>query len=303
MKKVLCLVLLFALMVTSFVACDKKEDPKTDKESSSVSAPSAEESKDTSASTEDSAVESVSTEDSAVESVSTEDSEVEPTSTEDSAVESTSTEDSAVESTSTEDSEVALGGDDALVGAWEATEDGVTVVFAFEADGKGKMSTMGISMDLTWSVVDGKLSASATFMGETEEMLKDAEYTVDGDSVTITYEGEALTLTRSTGAGEESDETSSDMPLGGDDALVGAWEATEDGVTVVFTFEADGKGKMESMGVAMDLTWSVVDGKLNASMSFMGETEEMLKDAEYTIDGDSLTITSEGEPVTLTKKA
>lgn len=89
----------------------------------------------------------------------------------------------------------------------------------------------------------------------------------------------------------------------GGDSIIGSWTFTEDGVTTTITFEEDGKGKIEAAGISMDMTWSEKDGKLTASMSFMGETEEMLKDAEYTIDGDSLTITSEGEPVTLTKKA
>ena len=87
----------------------------------------------------------------------------------------------------------------------------------------------------------------------------------------------------------------------GGDSIIGSWTFTEDGVTTTITFEEDGKGKIEAAGISMDMTWSEKDGKLTASMSFMGETEDLFKDAEYTIDGDKLTVKSEGETVTLTK--
>ncbi len=293
MKKVLSLVMVLALMLVCFVACDNAEGPKTnEKDNSSVAAPSTEESANASASTEDSADVSASTEDSTDVSVS-----------EDSADESASEEieSSESEADSAISEDVALGGDDAILGAWEATEDEVTLIFVFEEDGKGKLETMGITMDMIWSAADGKLNASITFMGETEEMLKDADYSLDGDSLSITMEGETVVFTRSNGIIEDSD-TEISIALGGDDAIVGTWEATEEGVTVAFTFNADGTGKAETMGVEMDITWSAADGKLSASMSFMGTSEEMLADAEYSVDGDSLTIDDGMDVVVLTKK-
>ncbi len=88
----------------------------------------------------------------------------------------------------------------------------------------------------------------------------------------------------------------------GGDSIIGTWTATEDGETVAITFEEDGKGKVVSSGITVDMTWSEKNGKLTASMSFMGISEEIFKDAEYKVDGDKLTITSEGKPVTFTKK-
>ncbi len=91
------------------------------------------------------------------------------------------------------------------------------------------------------------------------------------------------------------------VSCGGDD-IIGTWEGKQDGITMTLTFEEDGKGKVASEGISMDMTWEIKDGKLNASMSFMGETEEMFKGAEFEVDGDKLTITSNGESVTFNKK-
>lgn len=88
----------------------------------------------------------------------------------------------------------------------------------------------------------------------------------------------------------------------GGDSLIGTWEGEQDGVSMTITFEKDGKGSISSAGMTMDMTWSASDGKLNASMSFMGMSEEMFKDAEYKLNGNKLTITVEGESVEFTKK-
>ena len=284
MKKFLSLVMVFALMLVCFAACDNAEGPKTnEKDNSSVAAPSTEDSTDASASTEDSTDVSASAEDISDEPASEE-------------IESSESEaDSAISE------DVTLGGDDALLGAWEVTEDEITMILTFEEEGKGTMETLGMTMDMTWSAADGKLTASLSVMGETSEMLKDADYSLDGDSLSITMEGETVVFTRSNGVSEDSD-TEISIALGGDDAIVGTWEATEEGVTVAFTFNADGTGTMESMGVEMDMTWSAADGKLTAYMSFMGTSEEMLADAEYSVDGDSLTIDDGMDVVVLTKK-
>lgn len=91
------------------------------------------------------------------------------------------------------------------------------------------------------------------------------------------------------------------VSCGGDD-IIGTWEGKIDGEVMTLTFEEDGKGKIGSEGLTMDMTWEIKDGKLSASMSFMGMTEEMFKGAEFSVDGDKLTITADGETVTFTKK-
>lgn len=87
-------------------------------------------------------------------------------------------------------------GGGSIEGSWEATEDGVTMTYTFEEDGKGKVSMEGVELDLTWSTSGDKISASLSMAGATEELFTDADYEIDGDELTITYEGETLTLTR-----------------------------------------------------------------------------------------------------------
>lgn len=82
--------------------------------------------------------------------------------------------------------------------------------------------------------------------------------------------------------------------------LIGSWSATEEGVEVIFTFKDGGKGTMSSMGIEMDMTWSTDGDKINMSMSFMGETEEM--SGTYKIEGNKLSLTADGETLVLTKK-
>lgn len=83
----------------------------------------------------------------------------------------------------------------------------------------------------------------------------------------------------------------------GGNSIIGSWEATVEGVSMKLTFEEDGKGSITTMGVTADMTWSAEGDKLNASMAVMGITEEVFKDATYSVDGDSLSITMEGETV------
>ncbi len=85
-------------------------------------------------------------------------------------------------------------------------------------------------------------------------------------------------------------------------SVVGSWVLEEDGMSMVLTFEEGGKGSADVLGVKADLTWSEKDGKLTAAMSFMGNTDELFKDAPYTVDGNKLSITADGETVVLTKK-
>ncbi len=262
MKKVLSLIMVLALILVCFAACTGGGEPKdNNKDNSSAAAPSAEDSTDASTSED---------------------------------------KDNAPESTPVEPDTNGGATDAGLCDTWEVTEDGITVAITFNADGTGKMETLGMTMDIAWSVTDGKLNASASLMGETEEMFKDAEYSIDGDTLTVTQEDESMVLTRKGGSGNSG--TTLPGGTGGDDALVGSWEVTEDGITMVLNFEEDGKGNMESVGVSMDMAWSVTDGKLSASMSFMGETEELFAGADYTVDGDKLTVTIDGESLVLTKK-
>lgn len=85
-------------------------------------------------------------------------------------------------------------------------------------------------------------------------------------------------------------------------SIIGTWTATQEGVTMEMTFENGGKGKVSTMGMSMDMEWSAEGNKLTASMSVMGQTQEMFKDAEFAVKGNELSITADGETVVFTKK-
>lgn len=89
---------------------------------------------------------------------------------------------------------------------------------------------------------------------------------------------------------------------GKSDSIIGTWEATQDGVTASFTFEEGGKGKMETMGMSVDTTWEIKDGKLNINASVMGAETAAVAGADYKVEGNKLTITYEDEPLVLTRK-
>lgn len=90
----------------------------------------------------------------------------------------------------------ACGGTKDPIGTWELSQDGVTMELTFEEEGKGSVSTMGISADMTWSTDDGKLTVSMSLLGETQELFTDAEYSVKGDELSITVDDETTVLTK-----------------------------------------------------------------------------------------------------------
>ena len=83
---------------------------------------------------------------------------------------------------------------------------------------------------------------------------------------------------------------------------VGSWTITADGVSMEFTVEKDGKGKISAGELKADMEWAVEDGLLDAKMSIDGENQLLFEDAEFSVDGDELTITYQGSTNVLTKK-
>lgn len=83
-------------------------------------------------------------------------------------------------------------GGNALLGQWSVTEEGVEMVMEFKEDGKGKLSAAGglLSYDFEYSVDGNKLSL--TFEGETSV----SDYSIDGDKLTVTIDDESVTFTR-----------------------------------------------------------------------------------------------------------
>ena len=81
-------------------------------------------------------------------------------------------------------------GDDALVGVW-TDPDGV-VEFEFKSDGTLLVRMMGQEEQTTYTVEDGKLSATDLETGEISEV----DYTIEGDNLILGVDGEEGTLVR-----------------------------------------------------------------------------------------------------------
>lgn len=62
----------------------------------------------------------------------------------------------------------------------------------FEEDGKGSITTMGTTSEITWSVDGDKLTVFMFYIGVTEEVLENATCVVGGDTLSITVEGETI---------------------------------------------------------------------------------------------------------------
>lgn len=201
-----------------------------------------------------------------------------------------------------DDSVVGGDTDSSLVDTWVLVdEDGMEMEYSFEADGTGTISAMGIELDMVWSTEGDFITIEITYMGETE--TEGGTYKVQGNKLYITTDGETVTLTRK-GASSDTPDTPDTPDVGGDvdSSLIGSWVAEEDGVEMVFTFGADNKGSLSAMGMSMDMTWYVSGGKLYATVSFMGETEEMFEGADYVVTANTLSITVDGETVVFDKK-
>lgn len=71
-------------------------------------------------------------------------------------------------------------------------------------------------------------------------------------------------------------------------ALVGRWDAADEGVAV--TFRADGTLTIEAGGTAQEGTWSAEADRLVMGLRPPGATETLSISCLYTLAGDSLTI-------------
>lgn len=88
-------------------------------------------------------------------------------------------------------------GSSELLGTWEISDDTVTLTLTFEKDGKGTISAPGSDVfDVKWYAKGGKLSATATIHGETNNFFQEAEYKVEDNKLTVTTEEETFVLMR-----------------------------------------------------------------------------------------------------------
>lgn len=85
-------------------------------------------------------------------------------------------------------------GSDSIVGSWSGTTEGVAVTMSFEKDGTGTLSALGgLATEKFTYTVEGSTITVKTADDDTEVY----DYSIDGDSLTLTMDDETLTLTKS----------------------------------------------------------------------------------------------------------
>ncbi len=303
MKKVIALLMALMMTLTVFVSCNKEKasDKKTESNAPATSTDNANGSEDVSENTSDEVTADITEDTSDEETVDVsqigEDSNVEETEEEPSFImNSESAEESSADA---EDSTVVAEYDSALFGSWSAEVEGSVLMFSFEDGGVGSMSMEGLEFDITWFVSDGKLTANMSYYGVEDNLFTDTDYSVDGDSLTVTYEGDLITLTKLEDNGEE-DSSATVVPVEKeyDSILFGTWGYFEDGIALLVTFEENGKGKIRTEGMTLSLDWFTADEKLTVNASVMGE---LFADAEYSVDVNKLFITVEDEVLVFAK--
>lgn len=82
-------------------------------------------------------------------------------------------------------------------------------------------------------------------------------------------------------------------------ALLGTWKFTQENVTLRMTFEDDGTGTMSASGISADFTYTAKNGHLSIIPD--GSAEDIME-AEYSINGDELTMITEGDVSTVFKR-
>ena len=158
-------------------------------------------------------------------------------------------------------------------------------------------------LDLIWYTYEDKLTASMSFMGESEDLFADAEYTVDVDKLFITVEGETLTLTKYDSEINGDEEVSFEINTVKeyDSAVLGTWTADDDGTSFTFTFEEEGVGFVtivdETEELSFYIDWYTSDGMLDTVMTEMNgvEINEPFGTFEYELNGEALELTLDGD--------
>lgn len=310
MKRLLALSLVLVMALTALAACGGKGDKKgtesdvselsqergdsseltSDGQTSGDTSTDSETSGDTSEDSADSATDSsegnTSVDDADSSSPISEDSDA--STGESSPEDSTAHESGDVDGSSASDDK-----GDELLGTWSMVSDGEEMALTFGADGIGKLTALGMSVDAFWYITDGKLSVETVYMGETDLLLENVQFEVKDDKLYLTDEEGTVALDKK----EDLPEDDSTMETGDiDDALVGKWLSTEEGDGMDLTFMADGKGIITTLGVDLDMAWFAEDGRLTVYMVFDGSGEVLYNDEPYSIsdDGSILTVSFYG---------
>ncbi|MBE6734218.1 MAG: hypothetical protein E7563_02590 [Ruminococcaceae bacterium] len=87
-------------------------------------------------------------------------------------------------------------------------------------------------------------------------------------------------------------------------SLVGTWTITKDGVTLTMTFNEDKTGSFVALGgvITAGFTYTAENGKLTLTPDEGMEDFIDFNVTAYSVDGDSLTLTTDDEPLVFTRQ-
>lgn len=193
---------------------------------------------------------------------------------------------------------------EAIVGNWHITEgegaDAIVLNFTFNENGTLFYYFSDVDISGTYSIENGKINAVIGAGGQQQTLFNNCPISVNNDKLTITVEGQALVLSK----GHESigGDIGGDYTGENDDALIGVWSYTEDGQTIEFTIEYDGKITFYTSGVTFSGDYMIKDSKITIKVNILGEITTFCQNAEYSVSGNTLTLSVDGSSIVLTKK-
>ncbi len=283
MKKTIAVILALVCMLSLFVACDSKKDENTSGDASveaSVEASSEASKESSDATTSDETSEETSDETSD-ESISEETAD--------------ETSDESEETFTMPESD----NDSSILGTWSATYEGIAMTYTFAEGNAFTATILGIVVEGEYATSEGKLYGIMSAAGVTEVAFDGIEYSVEGEELSLTEEGETVVLTK----GElTSTDTSVEYTGETDEDLLGTWVLTAEGETVEVTISENGVGSVTAGGVTMPGTYMIEDGKLSVYYNVLGVDLALIEESDYSIDDNGLKVTIEGTEVVLTKK-
>ncbi len=87
----------------------------------------------------------------------------------------------------------ACGGSNSIVGSWSGTTEGIAVTMTFEKDGSGVLSALGGLATEKFTYTTEGSTLTVTTSDDDKEVY---EYSLEGDTLSLTMDGETLTLTK-----------------------------------------------------------------------------------------------------------
>ena len=203
------------------------------------------------------------------------------------------------------DKDSGRGSGNPLVGSWSYEEGRYEYIMTFKSGGTGSLVETYNGKETNFEPIEWKITDDK----DLEVTNSDGDkfvygYSIKGDTLTLTVKDddeETLTMTKYKESGGKDDEDIGSDPSSG--SIVGSWSHTEDGMTMTFTFNSNGSGKItaryggETASIPME--WERMGGN-RVEVSYNGDEYVF----EYSIRGDRLVLTEvdSGEAVEFTRE-